>query len=359
MNAQQELKNRAKDFIVSEMSKHSDPVRKLWFGISWVTEILTKEGFKISDRTVRRYITELLNDKLLTQNLEAKKMEVGLPESQEPVKIEEPEFTEESQKDPELAKEVKVAQTVEKCTEADKSVRDGYLDGIMEKVAEIEEEEEEAAEDLPEKPEVVVEDEDLISSIKMAARKIMDSGRLAEIEVSFSTEEPDVPVKMFASSIEKLDAILKKLDQVKDTIYKVEVTEIKSSSVPPKKKEEKAQEKDPKSTPKKSRRTKGAGASQKKDPAPASTTAAPRKKSNRTIPPKRKNKYTRANALAEYFSTHGGGTKEEIIAGSNQLYVQNGGKDNLKESKWFFNNSLSLLELMNVVKVDGETVATV
>lgn len=71
----------------------------------------------------------------------------------------------------------------------------------------------------------------------------------------------------------------------------------------------------------------------------------------------KKPRYTRAKALAEVLNNmKEPSTKEELSKISNEKYMENGGKDNIKESVWFLNNGLGLLEDMNVVevKLDGE-----
>lgn len=62
-----------------------------------------------------------------------------------------------------------------------------------------------------------------------------------------------------------------------------------------------------------------------------------------------KKRYTRAQALADAIKMGGAHDVNDLIETSNSFYVQHGGKDNLKESKWFANYGLGLLESLGVL----------
>lgn len=87
-------------------------------------------------------------------------------------------------------------------------------------------------------------------------------------------------------------------------------------------------------------------------PKPEAKKPTPKKKKATPI----KKRYTRVDSLAEAINSGIITDLEGLIEKSNEFYVKNGGKDNLKESKWFANYGLGLLESMGILewKSDGK-----
>ena len=73
------------------------------------------------------------------------------------------------------------------------------------------------------------------------------------------------------------------------------------------------------------------------------------KKANKpaSAPSKR---YTRARALADMINSGAVFSKDDLIKMSNTYYAQNGGKDNMKEARWFANYSFNLLEGLGILE---------
>ncbi len=65
-------------------------------------------------------------------------------------------------------------------------------------------------------------------------------------------------------------------------------------------------------------------------------------------------RYTRANAFAEVLNT-GETDKEAILTKSNEAYVANGGKDNIKEAKWMYGIASSVLVALGLAVETDKT----
>ena len=77
--------------------------------------------------------------------------------------------------------------------------------------------------------------------------------------------------------------------------------------------------------------------------------SAPKKKKKKAPPVKR---YTRASAFAEALK-EGETNINNLAERANELYVKNGGKDNLKESKWLNSQAISTLGELGLVTIES------
>jgi len=83
--------------------------------------------------------------------------------------------------------------------------------------------------------------------------------------------------------------------------------------------------------------------------------AAKEKKPKEPKPPKEiKEVYSRVNSVCDCLKEGQSFTKESLAKAANDLYIQHGGKDNIKESSWAVNTFLKPLLLMGaVIEVSG------
>lgn len=65
-------------------------------------------------------------------------------------------------------------------------------------------------------------------------------------------------------------------------------------------------------------------------------------------------RYTRANAFAEVLNT-GETNREAILSKSNEAYIANGGKDNIKEAKWMYGIASSVLVALGLAVETDKT----
>lgn len=189
-----------------------------------------------------------------------------------------------------------------------------------------------------------VVEEKIAKIIKNHAYAIIKQGRTAEITITFT----DGMEKQFAAnSMERLDFALSKIIPDEDLVGAFSVGEVSKTPtpVPPPSEMKKDETKKP---------------ADKKGNKPPATPKEKPSKPSKPAKPAKPAKYTRANALADVLKqvklTDKRMTKADLIMHSNNQYIGHGGKDNLKEAKWYFNNVIGILELMGTIKVDGEVV---
>lgn len=290
MSAQSDLKARAKSFISEKLSLIKDG---LGMDTAAILSLLMESGYKVSDTSVRRYVSELMEDGI-----------------------------------------------IKKVDNLYKIVR--HVSEVIEEVAE--DLIEEAADQIMGEENIEeVDDDKILETVIRLASDIIRAGKTASFLATFKDET----VKTFAcNNLERLPSVISKILPDESLIQKVEVCEATAATIPVTKSEEKAEEK---KVEEKAEEKKKGGRTKKSEPAtkPATKPAKP-------------SKYTRANALADVLKEtklqKKRYTKADLIMHSNNQYIGHGGKDNLKEAKWYFSNVIGILELMGVVKVDGEVI---
>lgn len=295
MSAQTELKARAKKHLVERLSE-SDHVDGC--DLAGITHLLSLGGYTVSRTSVRRYIAELV--------------------------------------------------------ESGELVKDMIKEGNW-FAAEMKKEAEEVAEPVLEEPAAEenieeVDDGKIIETVRKLSSEIIRSGKTA----SFTVEMKDGSSKTYAcNNLERLDSVITKIIPDESLVSKVEVCEATAATVPSP--SQKTVEKKPEVQEEK----KKGGRTKKSEP------VAKEQKEPKTKPakPAKPSKYTRAHALADVLKqsklTIARLTKADLIMHSNNQYIGHGGKDNLKEAKWYFSNVVGILELMGTIRVDGEHVEVV
>lgn len=286
MSAQSDLKARAKSFISEKLSLIKDG---LGMDTAAILSLLMESGYKVSGTSVRRYVSELMEDGI-----------------------------------------------IEKVDNLYKIVR--HVSEVIEEVAE--DLIEEAADQIMGEENIEeVDDDKILETVIRLASDIIRAGKTASFLATFKDET----VKTFAcNNLERLPSVISKILPDESLIQKVEVCEATAATIPVTKSEEKAEEK---KVEEKAEEKKKGGRTKKSEPA---------------TKPAKPSKYTRANALADVLKEtklqKKRYTKADLIMHSNNQYIGHGGKDNLKEAKWYFSNVIGILELMGVVKVDGEVI---
>lgn len=293
MSAQTDLKARAKSFIVENLNKIRNT---MGVDTAQILNVMNDAGYKVSSTSVRRYLSELIEEGT-------------------------------------ILKEGKLYSAPR-------------IDHVEEEVAEEVAEpvvEEEVAEEVTEENIKEVDDGKIVETSLKIASDIIRSGKTA----TFNVEYTNGKTRSFAcNNMDRLEGVVSKVIPDESLVQKVEVFEATAATIP--------QSSTPETKPvEKKEEKKKPEVQEKKKKEPAKTTKAAPK------PPKA-SKYTRAHALADVLKqvklTDKRMTKADLIMHSNNQYIGHGGKDNLKEAKWYFNNVIGILELMGTIKVDGEVV---
>ena len=124
--------------------------------------------------------------------------------------------------------------------------------------------------------------------------------------------------------------------------------------------EEEPEEEEPEEEEKPRRRKESAP---KEKPAPKKEKPAPKKekpKAEKTAKEPAAKKVTRIQATAQALTAAAkkkkNHTAEDLIAASNEVYMNNGGKDNPREAKYFYNIIVGALAEMDQLSIDGDNI---